>query len=205
MSFGRLLLPPGVAYRRAAQEALADRPVDAQTVLAEMRRAYARTESRYSFGVNLLLRYFDWSRALYASALEAGLDADEAGRLVQDTHWRLFRPVFVLLNRVSRLRSRRLRTRVQWMLDLSFRTVFTAPFERELLASGEGIAFDVVRCPIAEYFRDHGMPELTRHAACSLDWRMAELWGVLFERTQTIAAGADSCDFRYQMPDHVES
>ncbi len=47
----------------------------------------------------------------------------------------------------------------------------------------------------------HGTPELTRYAACNLDFRMARDWAIGFSRTQTIAGGATHCDFRFHAAD----
>jgi hypothetical protein len=62
------------------------------------------------------------------------------------------------------------------------------------------VAFDVVLCPLANYFKDQGVPELTRHAACNMDYRMAREYGVDLVRSQTIADGAAHCDFRWKFP-----
>jgi hypothetical protein len=63
-----------------------------------------------------------------------------------------------------------------------------------------GVAFDVTLCPLADYFKDQGVPELTEPAAGNLDYRMAREWGVELVRTQTIADGAAYCDFRWKFP-----
>jgi hypothetical protein len=62
------------------------------------------------------------------------------------------------------------------------------------------VAFDVLACPLADYFREQGVPELTRHAACMHDHHMAGEWGIELVRSQTIAEGAAYCDFRFELP-----
>ena len=98
----------------------------------------------------------------------------------------------------SRLRSIHLLTRVTWILDAMFAFIFTSPFQRKTYSSLDEIAFDVVRCPLAQYFKDQGAPELTKAAACKLDYQMAKVWGLEFVRTQTIAEGHSFCDFRFR-------
>ncbi len=206
-STSRLLeqLRPSMAFRRAASRALArEMPADraaqiwdsTKTLQAKLRTS----RPRHSFGVNVLLRYLEWDCALFSAAKQAGLGAAQAGRLVEEINWDVLGPVIRLSFRVSRLRSRHLRTRVRWILDLMFGVLFTAPFERTTLPSTRGVAFDVTVCPLAEYFRDRGVPELTRYAACSLDYRMAAHWRVGLERTRTIAEGHPLCDFRFRLP-----
>lgn len=167
----------------------------ARTVV--LQRELRKTRPRHSVGVNLLLRLFEWDRALYGALLESGVERNEAGRMIAEINWAVLGPSTALNFSLSRLRSRDLRTRVQWVVDLLFATVFTAPFRRVVHRAKGEVAFDVTRCPLAEYFDAHGTPELTRHAACSLDYHMAAQWGVTLQRTRTIAEGHPACDFRF--------
>ncbi|HEY0014682.1 MAG TPA: L-2-amino-thiazoline-4-carboxylic acid hydrolase [Longimicrobium sp.] len=192
----------GMVFRRSALPILAPalssdavERVWARTVA--LQRELRKTRPRHSLGVNLLLRLFEWDRALYGALLESGAGRDEAGRMISEINWALLGPSTALSFSLSRLRSRDLRTRVQWVIDLLFATVFTAPFRRVVHRAKGEVAFDVTRCPLAEYFAAQGTPELTRHAACSLDYHMAAQWGVTLRRTQTIAEGHPACDFRF--------
>ena len=100
----------------------------------------------------------------------------------------------------SRLRSAKLQTRVQWISDLLFAVLFTKPFLKQDVSVNNAVAFDVTNCPVADYLKQQGVPELTRFAACNLDHRMAQNWGVKLERTRTIAEESSYCDFRFQIP-----
>ena len=62
------------------------------------------------------------------------------------------------------------------------------------------MAFDVTFCPIADYFKSQGVPELTEPAGGNLDYVMAREWGIELVRTQTLAEGAAYCDFRWKCP-----
>lgn len=192
----------GVVFRRAALRVLAaELPRGAVDGVWARTRALQRelraTRPRHSMGVNLLLRLFEWDRALYGALLEAGVPADDAGRMIAEINWEALRPSMQMSFALSGLRSRDRRTRVQWVVDLMFAVVFTAPFRRIIHQAEGEVAFDVTRCPLAEYFALTGTPELTRHAACSLDYQMARQWGVTLTRTRTIAAGDAICDFRF--------
>lgn len=192
----------GMVFRRSALRVLAPAlPRDAvERVWARtvaLQRELRKTRPRHSLGVNLLLRLFEWDRALYGALLESGVARDEAGRMIAEINWAVLGPSTALSFWLSRLRSRDLRTRVQWVVDLLFATVFTAPFRRVVHRAKGKVAFDVTRCPLAEYFAAQGTPELTRHAACSLDYHMAAQWGVTLQRTRTIAEGHPVCDFRF--------
>jgi hypothetical protein len=78
------------------------------------------------------------------------------------------------------------------------------PIPQGHLPSKAGVAFDVTLCPLADYFRDQGVPELTQHAACNLDYSAAREFGVKLLRTQSIAGGSVHCDFRWTFPEERE-
>jgi hypothetical protein len=194
---------PRVAFRRAAQKHLAARCPDKAAEIwhstCELQSRLAAARPRHSLGVNLLVRYMEWDCAFYQAAQEQGLSKSQAGALIEDINWEIFGPVIAVSFRLSRLRGAKLQVRVQWLNDLMFRVIFTSPFRRRKLPSKEGIAFDVTACPLANYLRSQGAPELTRYAACSLDYKMARDWGVKLMRSQTIAEGASHCDFLFKV------
>ena len=198
-----LLAAPNLAFRRAARQALAREMHDQASSIwdtTKSQQADLRKERpRHSFGVNRALRFFEWSCALYRALRQAGVTEADAGRLVQEINWAMFGPAFELGFSVSRWRGKHPRVRVKWVVDMLFRFLFTAPFERTHVPSDHDVAFNVTVCPLAQYFNDRGVPELTRHAACGLDYRMAAAWGVGFERAQTIADGHPLCDFRFKI------
>lgn len=203
-----LFLAPGLSFRRSASRVLGRvlPPEEVSRLLRESARwrSEARNERpRHSFGVDLLIRYFEWDLGLYRAALRAKVPPDVARGWIEEVKWDIFGPVTAALFAVSRVRSGRLRTRFRWMLDRMFQIVFTRPFERTVLPSAHGVAFDVTVCPLAQYFRDRGVPELTDVAACRFDHRLAAQCGVRFERTTTIAAGHPRCDFRFETDDGV--
>lgn len=196
---------PSMAFRQAAQAQLGGcLPAATATVVwfrtLEIQRELQRSRVRHSPGVNLLLRYMQWDYALYRALQEYGIAPQQAGEWIEQINWQIFAPASALAFKLSRLRSRRLQTRIQWLLDALFNLVFTRPFRRTTLPAVAGVAFDVQVCPLASYLREQGAPELTHFAACSLDYRMASDWGVTLQRRQTLAGGAAYCDFRFSMP-----
>ena len=200
-----LVYLPRIAFRRAAQAQLGA-CLPAATAAAvwartlEIQNELQRTRVRHSPGVNLLLRYMQWDYALYRALQEHGIGQQQAGEWIEQINWQIFAPASALAFKLSRLRSRRLQTRIQWLLDALFNLVFTRPFRRTTLPAVAGVAFDVQVCPLASYLREQGAPELTHFAACSLDYRMASDWGVTLQRRQTLAGGAAYCDFRFSVP-----
>ena len=128
----------------------------------------------------------------------------EAAALVETIMTDVYRPVPAAMFKLSRLRSAKREARVRWILGMITRYFFASPFRHRHLSSKTGVAFDVTLCPLADYFKDQGVPELTAHAACNLDYCAAREFGVNLARTQTIADGAAHCDFRWKFPAHRE-
>ena len=200
-----LLLAPHLAFRRAAIKHLAASALanDAahvwQRTLA-LQSELSETRPHHSLGVNHFLRFMEWDGALYRAVQEHGLTQEQASRLIEAINWEIFGAGTANVFLLSRLRSAKLRTRIQWVLDLIFAVLFTKPFRKQVVPSDNGIAFDVTVCPVAVYFQQQGVSELTRVAACNLDHRMAQSWGIKLERTRTIAEGNSYCDFRFKLP-----
>jgi ubiquinone biosynthesis protein len=68
---------------------------------------------------------------------------------------------------------------------------------RDAPSSDGAVAFDCVKCPVAEFFASQGSSELCVQTFCRLDFPLAQTWGGKLIRTGTIASGAERCDFRW--------
>ena len=199
------LCAPKAAFKRAAIPRLEKRFPDnwpqvwRSTCAWQSRLAPQRP--RHSASVNIMMRQMEWNCALYRALKDHGLNHPEAGRLVEAVGMDVYRPSPVALYRLSRLRSAKQSARVKWVLGLLTGYFFSSPFvHRHLPAkAGEVVAFDVTVCPLADYFKDQELPELTPYAACNLDRCAADAFGVDLVRTQTIADGSDYCDFRWRV------
>lgn len=200
----RILLP-GRAFGRAAQVVLQARhtapdwpEVWRESQVERQRLRQGRTRG-HAPSLRLLLRYLEWDAALYLVLRRRGWSEADAGAAITEINWAVLGPPIALAHAVSRLRSGQAGRRVAWLLDALFLLVFTAPFRRRAVPPARGLSFDVLACPLADYFRRQGVPELTHHAACQLDYRMARDWGVQLRRTQTLAGGGAFCDFRFRV------
>jgi hypothetical protein len=81
--------------------------------------------------------------------------------------------------------------------SITLRFPFNGPGYLIEPAAGEpGVAFDVVHCPVANYFRSHGAGDLCVASWCDLDYALAELTHETLVRSKTLAQGDDRCDFR---------
>ncbi len=209
MSIGLLLfwVAPTTAYRRGARRHLQAHFPDKAAQVWRSTRAWKsqlapeRPRRSGSAGVNLMMRYLEWSLALYKALQEYGMSNAEAAVLVETIMTDVYRPVPAAMFKISRLRSAKREVRVRWILNnITGHFLPAPPFCYRHLRSEEGVAFDISSCPFADYFRDQGVPELTEPAAGNMDYVMAQEWGVELHRTQTIADGAAHCDFRWKFP-----
>ncbi len=193
---------PNVTFRRAADHRLRahfpDTSVQVWRLTCTWQSQLAQRRPRHSGSVNLMIRYAEWCCAVYYAVQEQGMSQAESGKLVESIMSDAYRPVPAAMFKLSRLRSSKRETRVRWLLGMITRYFFSSPFSHRHLPSEEGVAFDVTVCPLADYFKDQGVPELTPHAACNLDYSAAREMGVDLVRTQTITNGAGHCDFRWK-------
>jgi hypothetical protein len=142
----------------------------------------------------------EWCCALYLAVLEHTRNKTEACMLVETIMSDIYEPLPAAMFKLSRLRSVKRETRIKWLIGMSTRYFFPSPFRHQHLHSESGIAYDITLCPLADYFKNQGLPELAQHAACNLDYSAARELGIDLIRTQTIADGAANCDFRWKFP-----
>ena len=205
MSIGFLLYyAPDANFRRAASHRLKPHFPDTSVQVWRSTRTWqsrlAPNRPHHSASVNLMMRYMEWSCALYRTVQEHGMSQAEAGALVETIMLKVYQPVPAAWFKLSRLRSAKRETRVKWILGMITRYFFSSPFRHRHFPSEAGVTFDVTLCPLADYFKDQGVPELTLHASCNLDYGAAREFGVELVRSQTIADGAAHCDFRWKFP-----
>ena len=60
----------------------------------------------------------------------------------------------------------------------------------------EGVCFDLIGCPLADYAKKNGYMDLLPHM-CAVDQLVPELFHAKLIRTHTCALGSDSCDYWY--------
>ncbi|HEX4843228.1 MAG TPA: L-2-amino-thiazoline-4-carboxylic acid hydrolase [Limnobacter sp.] len=196
------LSPRFVFFQKARVVLHAKMPADAvNAAINSAQVLYAQTRGglpAVAPVLRLVMHIMALDVALYKVLLSRGWSPQQAGECIAQINWALFEGPTRFGHSLSRLRSADSLRRSQFLVDWMFKLAFTKPFVRQVHASAEGVSFDVTRCAFAEYFVAQGVPELTPHAACQLDYRMSEIWGVSLHRSQTIAQGQSLCDFRYR-------
>jgi len=167
-----------------------------------LREATLPAEPTVGSRMNVRLACFTMT---FFNALHAtGVDREYAIELVADAVWGVYRLWSQIALALARLTpgdktslafavSKRAGNRS----DVSLRFPFNAPgYLIETVAAPAGTAFDVVRCPIADFFRGEGAVDLCTASWCNLDYPLAELTHEKLVRTNTLVKGASRCDFR---------
>ncbi len=192
---------PDANFRRAASHHLrvrfSDRSEEVWGAACNRQSQLSLSRPKFGFSLNILMQYMEWSIALYRAVLDAGMSRLEACEFVERVAVEYYQPVPDAMFKLSRLRSSDKEARVRWLFDMMTRYFFSPPFVHRHLPSETGVAFDVTVCPIADYFKEREVPELTAYAACNPDSCMERAFGIDLVRTQTIAKGAEYCDFRW--------
>ncbi len=135
--------------------------------------------------------------ALHEILVRHGIDPAESYRLIYDIGWRFYVQLGEAPLLVASAFTRDPHKRLKLATDF-FRTFPFGPpgYEwRDVPRTDGAIAFDCVKCPVAEFFGKHNASELCVATFCRLDFPLAEKWGGRLQRTGTIASGASKCDF----------
>ena len=142
--------------------------------------------------------------AMHETLLRHGIAAAQSHRLIYDIAWNVYRQMGEPPLLIGAAFTRDPRKRLKLATDMFRNFPFGGPsYEWRDVPSLDGsIAFDCVKCPVAEFFASHNASELCVQTFCRLDFPLAETWGGRLERSGTIASGAQRCDFRWHPLEH---
>jgi ubiquinone biosynthesis protein len=165
-------------------------------------RQRARLPAEQEVGARLMVHFAALTAAFYRSLRVRNVTDEDARRLTADVTWRVYEKMAAVPWLVARFSRLTPYGRLERATQLFRRFPFRAPsYDMVDVPAGDGVvAFDVRRCPVAEYLRAQGLSQVCVDAWCNLDVPLARKWGARLERTGTLAQGADRCDFRW----HVE-
>lgn len=156
-----------------------------------------------ALGARLMVRTAALTASVYRALCNVGMEEDKARELTARITWSIYDKLAMLSWRLTRLFTRHPLKRVKRVMDWFMRFPYTPPgYDMRYVDAGENIvAIDVHRCPAADYFGALELSELCVSSWCNLDYPLAERWGVVLVRSQTLAAGAPYCNFRFRRND----
>lgn len=155
-----------------------------------------------TFGSRMNVRLAVLTLAMLHSLTMNGIERRYAIELIGDTCWKIYQSwgrVGRFLGWLSRRdpikdHARRISKDGSWPMSFPF----NPPGYRALYVPAKGgLGFNVIRCPVAEYFHARGASDLAVSTWCMMDHPLAEMVGMKLVRSQTLAAGDQQCDFRW--------
>ena len=161
-----------------------------------------------TFGSRMNVRLACFTMCFFNALLGTGVDRAYAIELVADATWRVYRlwsTIALWLARLTPGKTTSLAFAVAKREDQQSRVSLRFPVNapgyiiEPVVPSDGGTAFDVVRCPVADYFRREGAVDLCSASWCNLDYALAEMTREKLLRTKTLVRGDDRCDFRLKL------
>ncbi len=139
--------------------------------------------------------------AMYQALLLAGQSNEGATSLIYDMGWLVYTKMGEVPWIMAGFFSQDAYEKVRFATTAFRQFPFSAPSYKwqDVDAAPGVVAFNCLKCPVAEYFRSHNLSELCVDTWCKLDYPLARQWEAELERTGTIAGGAPVCDFRWQV------
>jgi ubiquinone biosynthesis protein len=155
-----------------------------------------------TLGSRLNVRLAALTLAMLHSLTAVGIDRNYAIQLIGDTCWQVYQYwgyVGLLLGRLSgrhpiKDHARRVIQDGSWPMSFPFNP---PGYRARYVPTPGGLGFNVIRCPVAEYFHAQGAADLAVGTWCMLDYPLAEMLNMNLIRGQTLAAGQAHCDFRW--------
>jgi ubiquinone biosynthesis protein len=158
----------------------------------------APSEPTVGARMNVLLACLTYS--FFEMLLAAGVERSYAVELVSETAWRIYEKWGLAARSAARGRGRDPLARMRGSVEAFLRFPFNEPgYGLRRVEDRDAVAFDILRCPVAEYFAKHDAQDLCVSAWCNQDYALAELWGGRLRRTGTLAGGSARCDFRFEV------
>lgn len=155
-----------------------------------------------TFGSRMNMRLAALTLVMLRSLTNDGIERKYAIELIGDTCWKVYQywgRVGRFMGRLSRRdpikdHARRIGRDGSWPMSFPFNP---PGYRARYVATQGGLGFNVIRCPVAEYFHTHSSEDLAVGTWCMLDHPLAEMIGMKLVRTQTLAASDQQCDFRW--------
>ncbi len=153
--------------------------------------------SERALGARLNVRLAAVTIAMLDVLSEAGIERSYAIELISDVTWKVYEKWGSWGGHFQRGVIKQMEHVLpDGTVSLNF--PFSPPSYVARAVKGEAdIAFNMVRCPVAELFKAKGAADLCVAAWCNLDYALGEIGGLKLVRTKTLVQGDSHCDFRW--------
>lgn len=158
-------------------------------------------EKQETIGASIMVRLAFLTHILYKVLCINGFNKNESINLTAQITWMIYKKLTTPFWKVTGILTRRPISRVRILMKFHIKCFpYRGPgYEMEIMPSPKNeFRFNVYKCPVAEYFKKRNLSKLCLESWCDLDYKLADLWGVKLERTKTLAAGDDLCNFVFK-------
>ncbi len=170
-------------------------------------RRVADLKKQNAFGSKVMIRLSLLTLIVFEQLVCRGLSRNKAIKLTSEINWIVYEKLTNRFWVLTRLLSKRPIIRVEKAMNF-FIKVF--PYRKPdydikiLETENNDYAFNVFKCPSAEFFEEHELSELCVRSWCDLDYPLAKIWGVDLKRDKTLAGGENLCNFRFSKMSSAE-
>lgn len=160
-------------------------------------RVHAPIES--TVGARIMVELAVLSDAFYHELVKLEGSSEDAIEVFNQIAWDIYQKMGKIAWFLTGIRSNGEYEHLRNSIMAFRRFPFSSPSYgwKDLPGEKNEVVFNCTRCPVANYFKSKGLADLGYNTWCKYDYRLAELWGGKLELTNTIAGGADECDFKW--------
>ncbi len=164
---------------------------------------YDRTEkqkTKETFGATVMVKLSLLTLIIYEKLLTENIEKQDAIKLTSKINWIIYEKLTDRFWFFTKLFSKKPIKRVKKAMEffINYFPYKSPGYEMELLkTNSKEVAFNVTKCPAAEFFKEHNLNELCIESWCNLDYPLAKKWNVKLERDKTIAKGNEYCNFKF--------
>lgn len=158
-------------------------------------------ENKETLGATIMVRLSLLTLLFYERLIAENIEKQKAIEITSELTWVLYEKLTYQFWIFTRLFSKIPIERVKKAVNFSIKYFpYNSPgYEMELLKTKDDeVAFNVYKCPAAEFFKKRQLSELCSKSWCDLDYSLAEKWNVKLERDKTIAKGDELCNFKFK-------
>lgn len=148
-----------------------------------LREAWRRVErmapnlNEQTFGSRMNVMLACLSLSMLMVLLARGVERRYAIELISDAAWKVYQKWAIVPKLFARVVGRNGAKRLAICVNAFLRFPFNPPgYSFERLPSDCGIAFNIIRCPVASYLQTHDAADLCVASWCNLDFALAEMW-----------------------------
>lgn len=141
------------------------------------------------------------SEAFYQELKVRVWDKEVVTKIFYEIAWNIYTKMGKLTWKLAGLTTQNDYKRLSNATNIFRKFPFNSPSYqwKDLPGEEDTVAFDCLKCPVAEYFKSKNLSEFCAATWCALDYPLAEMWNSTLERTGSIAGGAPTCDFRWKL------